>query len=130
MAEMMAGAALAQAAVSALRGVAGLTCVTEGKPVQAALPYLLVDAGTESDWSHKEGVGREVRLALTVHDAGEDRTRLRRLAAAADAAVATAADALQGWRLVSFVFLRSREVSAPRGGSALLLEYRARVLAG
>ncbi len=127
MAEMIAGAALARAAVAALRGLEGLAQVADGKPIQASVPYLVVDAGGTSDWGCKEAVGREIQLTLTLHDAGEDRTRLREVGARADGAMMALPREIGGWRVVSFVFQRSREVATP-GGGALLLEYRARVL--
>ena len=130
-----AGEALQAAALAALRAVEGLG-VYEGPPVQAAFPHAIADAGLESDWSHKSGSGREVRLAVTIRDKGERPVRLRRLAAEAEAALAGLGGILGEWRVVSLVFLRSRMVAegGSRGaasqppGWASVSEYRARML--
>lgn len=130
-----AGEAVLAAALAALRTIGGLG-VYEGPPVQAAFPYAIADAGLEADWSHKTGTGREVRLAVTIRDKGERPLRLRQLAGEAEAALAAVDGILQGWRVVSFVFLRSRTVAvggksgtaAQPPGWASVLEYRARLL--
>ena len=54
---MSASQALIAAAGDALRTIAGLTGVHEAMPVQAALPYVTIEAGLESDWGHKAGLG-------------------------------------------------------------------------
>ncbi len=123
-----AGEALAEAVTAALRPIAGLTGIYEGAPIQAAPPYALVEAGPELDWSHKSGVGREVRLAVVLRDQGERPTRLRRLAADVEAALG-GLSAVAGWRLVTFRFVRSMIVAPGAGRWALTLDYRARMLA-
>ena len=126
-----AGAALEAAAIEALRSALGLG-VYRGPPVQAATLYAVVEAGAESDWSHKSGTGREMRLAVTLHDKGEAPARLRSLAADAEEAMASVPEELDGWQLVSLRFVRSMTVP-PRAGSpdgrwAVLSEFRARML--
>ena len=101
--------------------------VHEGQPVQAVVPFAVVEAGPETDWSHKSGEGREVRLAVTLRDAGERPVRLRRLMGEAEAAVAGVA-VVAGWRLVKMRFVRSRVVAEARGRWAGVIEYRARLL--
>lgn len=130
-----AGEALQAAALAALKGIEGLG-VHDGPPVQAAFPYALADAGFEADWSHKSGSGRELRLAVTIRDKGERPVRLRRLMGEAEAAIAAVARSLEGWRLISLQFLRSRLVpdgraigGAPAADWAGLVEFRARMLA-
>ncbi len=123
------------AALSALRTIDGLGAY-EGPPVQAAFPHAIADAGAESDWSHKSGPGREVRLAVTIRDKGERPARLRRLAVDAETALSAVSGSVGGWRIVSLAFLRSRTVAEARaagGGShpqgwATVIEYRARML--
>jgi hypothetical protein len=126
-----AGAALQQGAVARLREVAGLNGVYSGPPLQASVPYAAADCGAESDWGHKSASGREVKLAVTLRDAGEMPTRIQALMAAAEAALQVP-PASGGWQLVSFVWLRSRLVREGRGAEASwagLIEYRARLLA-
>jgi hypothetical protein len=141
-----AGAVLAARAAAALGAIEGLG-VYCAPPIRAAAPYALVEAGPESDWGHKSGTGRELRLAVTLHDRGERTERLRALAAAAEAAVAGLAGtqggwapggaeggAEGGWRLVTLVFVRGRMVAARVPGvdalNAYVVEFRARMLAG
>ena len=126
---MGAGETLRGAALAALAEVAGLSgAFTEG-PVQAAFPYATADAGLESDWSHKSGQGREVRLAVTVRDEGERPGRLGALVAAAEEALEAMSSELEGWRVVTFRFVRSRTVRESKGRWSAVIEYRARLLA-
>jgi hypothetical protein len=127
----MSGAAitLQAAAVAALKASApGIGGVYDGPPVQAAFPYAVVECGAEGDWGHKSAVGRELRLAVTLRDAGERPARVQQLADQAEAALAGIGPALDGWRLVTFRFLRSRAVKERNGSWAVMIEYRARML--
>lgn len=123
-----AGETLVAAAMAALDGAAGIGTVHDGAPLQAVLPYALVECGPESDWSHKTGEGRELRLAVTVRDGGERPRRLRALMSGAEAAIEELPAELDGWRLVSLSFMRSRTVAEGRGKWAGVSEYRARML--
>lgn len=123
-----AGEAVQQAAMAALGQVEGLNGPYPGPPLQAAAPYAVVEAGTESDWSHKSGEGREVRLLVTLYDEGESPARLRLLAGAAETAIAAIGE-VDEWRLISLVFLRSRIARSPKGRWAAAIDYRARLLA-
>ena len=123
-----ASEALAGAAAAALSDIEGLTGVHEGVPVQAAPPYALVEAGPETDWSHKSGAGREVRLAVALRGRGERPARLRGLAAEAEAAIEALGGEIGGWRVVTLRFVRSRLIAEGRGDWVALSEYRARML--
>jgi hypothetical protein len=121
-----AGEALQAAAAEALRQIGALG-VYDGPPVQAAVPYAAVEAGPESDWSHKSGAGREVRIAVSLFDKGERPVRLQVLMGEAE-------QALEGmpspadWTLVTLQFLRSRLLRDSKGIWVGVIEYRARVL--
>ena len=108
---------------------AALTGVYDGVPPLAAFPYVSITDGLVSDWSTKTATGREVRLALTVWDDGEDATRLHQLMGQVEDAVAAVARDLPGWRIASVVFLRSLIARDPAGPWAGLMEYRVRVMA-
>jgi len=123
-----AGEALIAAVTAALGEVAGLNGVYDGPPLQAAFPYAVVDAGPESDWSHKSGEGRELRLAVTIRDQGERSARLRALMRAAEAAIGGLESELDGWRLVTMVFLRSQMLRSNDATWTAALDYRARLL--
>jgi hypothetical protein len=123
-----AGQALAEAALAALRAVDGLNGVYDGPPLSAAFPYATVETGPESDWSHKSGAGRELRLAILIFDKGERPARLRNLAAAVEAAAAEIGPDLAGWRLVNLVFLRGSMLRNTGAAWTAAIGYRARLL--
>jgi hypothetical protein len=124
---------LQEAAVSALEAhpvlTTELTGIYDGPPPRAGFPYISVADGLTSDWSTKTAVGREIRLALTVWDDGEEPSRLSSLMAHVEDAIAAMPRDLPGWRIASLVFLRSvvvRDVGGPWAG---LIEHRIRMLA-
>jgi hypothetical protein len=123
---MSAGGALQEAVAGALAGQADLTGVYDGPPARAAFPYVVLDGGTEMDWSHKSGGGREVLLAVTLWD--EQPVRLHALADGIEAAV-MGIGAVAGWRLVSIAFLKRRIVRDVAGPWAAAVDFRARLLA-
>ncbi len=123
-----AGEALAEAALAALRRVDGLNGVYDGPPLTAAFPYATVETGPESDWSHKTGTGRELRLSILVRDKPERPVRLRQIVAAVEAAAAGIGPDLTGWRLVNLRFLRGSMLRETAAAWAAAIEYRARLL--
>ncbi len=126
---MSAGGALQAALATALSGEARLTGVYDGPPARAGFPYAVIDAGSESDWGHKSGIGREVLVALTVWD--DAPARLVELADAVEAVVAVVAGAggVAGWQLVSMRMIRRRTVRDVAGPWAAAIDFRARLLA-
>ncbi|HEY0129941.1 MAG TPA: DUF3168 domain-containing protein [Allosphingosinicella sp.] len=125
-----AGAALRAAAIEALEAL-DLGGVYPGPPLQAAYPYATVECGPETDWSHKSGKGRELRLAVTLRDSGERPERAQAFAEVVEAAMEAGLD-VEGWRLVTLALVRARTVAEGRGGSmgwAVAIDYRARMLA-
>ncbi len=123
---MTAGGALQEAVAGALSGQAQLTGIYDGPPARAAFPYVVLDGGTEADWSHKSGLGREVLLAVTLWD--EQPARLHALLDQIEASVAGIA-AVAGWQLASIAFLRRRIVRDVAGPWAAAMDFRARLLA-
>ena len=123
---MSAGGALQAALAGALAGEARLTGIYDGPPARAAFPYAAIDAGNETDWSHKSGEGREVLVALTVWD-----EQPARLAEVADRVEALAAGVvgIAGWQLVSMQLMRRRMVRDVAGPWAAVVDFRARLLA-
>ena len=123
---MSAGGAMQAALAAALAGNSRLTGIYDGPPARANFPYVVIDAGSESDWSHKSGEGREVRVALTLWD--EAPARLAELADAVEA-MALAIGEVDGWHLVSTRLLRRRTVRDVAGPWAAAIDFRARLLA-
>jgi hypothetical protein len=122
-----AGGALQAALAGALAGEARLTGIYDGPPARAAFPYAAIDAGTESDWSHKSGEGREVLVAITLWD--EQPARLAEVADQVEA-LAGRVGVVEGWRLVSMRLIRRRTVRDVAGPWAAVVDFRARLLAG
>jgi hypothetical protein len=125
-----AGAALQAAAIAAIEAL-DLGAAYPGPPLQAAFPHALVECGAETDWSHKSGRGREVRLAITLRDSGERPDRALALAEVAEATIEAGLE-VEGWRLVTLMLVRRRTVAEGRGGRsgwAVAIDYRARLLA-
>jgi hypothetical protein len=124
-----AAEALQAAAIAALGAIEELGGVYDGPPLQAAAPYAVVEAGPATDWGHKSGAGRELRLALVIRDEGESPARLRRLMAAAEAAALALGPELPGWRIVSLALVRAMATRERGERWVGLIELRARLLA-
>lgn len=105
-----------------------LAGVFDGPPPRAGFPYIAVANGLSTDWSTKTATGREIRLALTIWDDGEEASRLHNLMGHAEEAIAAMARDLPGWRVASNVFLRSLVARDPAGPWAGLVEHRIRIL--
>jgi hypothetical protein len=91
------------------------------------LPYGTIELGPESEWSWKDGEGREVRLTATIRDASERPGRLRALMAAAETEMLGLADAGESWRVVNVVTLRVRTVQKRAGEWSGAAEVRVRM---
>ncbi len=122
---MSAGAALQQAIALRIGAIGEISGVYDGPPARAAFPYVAIDAGSESDWSHKSGAGREVLVAATLWD--EQPARLHPLADAVEAAVLGTV-VVEGWQLVSLALVRRRIVRDVAGPWAAAVDFRARLL--
>ena len=125
-----AGAALQAAAIAALEALE-LGGVYPGPPLQSAFPHAIVECGPETDWGHKNGRGREVRLAVTLRDSAERPDRAQAFAQVAEATIEAGLEP-EGWHLVTLALTRRRTVAERRGGEAgwaVAVDYRARMLA-
>jgi hypothetical protein len=123
---MSAGGALQSAIASALSALGELTGVFDGPPARAAFPYVALDATTETDWSHKSAVGREVLVAITIWD--DQPARLHQLADTVEASVASLVS-IERWQLVTMQLVRRRVVRDVAGPWAAAVDFRARMLA-
>jgi len=102
--------------------------IFDGPPPRAKFPYIALATGASLDWSHKSGVGRELSLALTVHDDGETAARLHRVMAVVEEVLAAGLEDPAGWQIVTFDFRRTRILRRAAAPCSGLVEYRARVL--
>jgi hypothetical protein len=123
---MSAGSAIQAAIVAALGPIEPLTGIYDGPPARAPFPYLVVDAGSEGDWSHKSGQGREVLVSLTIWD--DQPARLHGLGDAVEVAMQGLGQP-SGWQLVSLRPIRRRTVRDVAGPWASAIDYRGRLLA-
>ena len=118
-----------QAALATRLAAIGEVEVYDGAPARAAYPYVSLDAGTERDWGHKSGDGREVMVSTTLwHD---QPAALHALADAVEGAVlgtGSIPGAVVGWQLVSIAQLRRRIVRDVAGPWAAAIDFRARLL--
>lgn len=124
-----AGEALRAAAVAALEAVDGIGRVYDAHPLTAAAPHALVEIDSQTDWGHKSGAGRELRVAATLRAEGERPLGLRIAVSEAEGALAAIGPDLGGWRLATMRHVRTRELRRPKGGWTAVIEFRARLLA-
>jgi hypothetical protein len=124
--------AVQRAAVAALGAHPGLSATLSGvfdRPApRTPFPYVSVADGLSSDWSTKTALGREVRLALTVWDDGEEPSRIQALVGQVEEALVALPRDLPGWRIASNIFLRSIIARNAAGPWAGLVEQRIRLL--
>lgn len=105
-----------------------ITGIYDGPPPRAAFPYVALATGAALDWSHKTGTGRELSLALAVHDDGDSASRLHRIMALVEVALESGLPNTANWQVVTFTFTRTRIVRSAAAPWSGLIEYRAHVL--
>ncbi len=117
------------AADSTLSG--GLNAIVEEAPLRAALPWLALTASASTDWSNKSGRGREIRVALELNYRGNEQLAESGLIAAIETRVESlpADQSAAGFQIASLTFVKARAEQRGEALRALVLEYRARVLA-
>jgi hypothetical protein len=127
---MSAHAVLTEAVTAAIETHPGIAIngVFDAVPRRAVRPYAVVEDVLLVDWSTKDMIGREGRLAVRLF-ADENRPRLRALADQTGAAIAGLPRELgEGWRIASLAFLRSRIFEEGPGLRAAMVEFRVRML--
>lgn len=130
---MSAAVMLAEAIRTALHAHAplaeGLAGVFDAPPVRAATPHAVIGEAQLSDWGTKDMAGREVRVVVSLHDAGESPARLRRLSGEVETAMTGLPRAMGGgWELASRVLLRARVERGGEGRWIATSEWRLRML--
>ena len=109
--------------------VAQLNAIVEEAPSRTSLPWLAVAASASADWSCKDRMGREVRVALELHCRGDRSDAAATLVSAIEARIAALPSIQTGFQIVSTQFLRARAEQRAANTRAILLEYRFRILA-
>lgn len=115
------------AADPALAGT--LNAVVEETPNRTALPWLAIAASASADWSTKEQVGREVRIALELHCRGDRPDAASALVSTIEGRIAALPASQPDFTVITTQFLRARAEQRPANTRAILLEYRFRLLA-
>ncbi|MDP3676249.1 MAG: DUF3168 domain-containing protein [Novosphingobium sp.] len=108
---------------------AGLNTIAEEAPLRASPPWLGIVASASSDFGHKTGQGREVRVALELQTLGDNAAGTAALTSAIEARIAAMPADQPGFRIASLTFLRARAEQRGEARRAVLLEYRARLIA-
>ena len=108
---------------------AQLNAIVEEAPARTSLPWLAVAASASADWSCKDRIGREVRVALELHCRGDRSDAAASLVSAIEARIAALPGTQTGFQIVSTQFLRARAEQRAANTRAILLEYRFRILA-
>lgn len=106
-----------------------LNAIVEEVPSRTALPWLAIAASAAADWSVKDRMGREVRIALELHCRGDQPASAAEITAALEARIAKMPSTQTDFELVSSTFLRSRAEQRATNTRAILIEYRFRLLA-
>ncbi|MGX7951417.1 tail completion protein gp17 [Tsuneonella sp. HG249] len=106
-----------------------LTAIEEETPPRATPPWLAIAASASADWSTKDRIGREVRIALELRGRGDDVLADAALVGAIDRRVGALPRAQDGFEIASILFLRARTERRGNAARATLLEYRFRCLA-
>lgn len=130
---MSAEVVVRAAVIAALRSdeelMGGLNGVFDGTPVRASVPYAVVGECLASDWGAKGLDGRELRLAISLHDAGEGPGRLAVLLGRVEPVVEAVDAGDAGWRVVGVRLVRSRVFKArEKDGWQAVVDYRLRVV--
>ena len=108
---------------------AQLNAIVEEAPSRTSLPWLAVAASASADWSCKDRMGREVRVALELHCRGDRSDAAATLVSAIEARISALPATQTGFQIVSTQFLRARAEQRAANTRAILHEYRFRILA-
>lgn len=132
---MSAELAIRAAVIAALKedGVLmdGINALFDGMPARASAPYAVVGECTGTQWGAKDVDGRELRVAISLHDAQDSPARLSGLVARVEPAVQAMAAPAGEWRIVTARLVRCRVAKAARRGEEgwqAVIDYRIRAV--
>lgn len=124
---------LRAALIAWLRGdpalTAQLNAVEEESPLTATVPWLGIAASASTDWSTKDMVGREIRVAFELQTHGDGVAQDMALVEMVEGRLAALPRDHGSFMLVTTQFLRARAERRVRNLRSVLLEYRFRILA-
>ncbi|MEL7445665.1 MAG: DUF3168 domain-containing protein [Pseudomonadota bacterium] len=122
---------LRAAAIAWLRDdpeLATINAIEEESPLSASPPWLGIAASATTDWSTKDRVGREVRIAFELETRGDEPAADAALIQRIGRRLQTLPREGSGYSLVSAWFLRARSERRSNNLRGALLEYRFRLL--
>ncbi len=122
---MTAGSALQAAVVGLATAIEGLAGVYDGPPARAEFPYLVVDCGTETDWSSASHRGREVLLQLILWD--DQPARLAVLEERLETGFPAVANVI-GWNVVTLQLRDKKRLREPGAPWNCTFRFRSRLL--
>lgn len=132
---MSAELAIRAAVIAALKGdgvlMDGINALFDGAPARASAPYAVVGECTGAEWGAKDVDGRELRVAISLHDARDSPARLAGLVARVEPALRAMAAPAGEWRIVTARLARCRVAkTAGRGeeGWQAVIDYRIRAV--
>ena len=108
--------------------MAVLSGVYDAVPPGALLPYATIGTDVVTDWSRKDGDGREHRFQVSIWDGSAGTGGLKAAMAAVETAVVAMPVALDGWRIAGLRFLRAFVVRDADGPAQGVVEFRARTV--
>lgn len=109
--------------------LASLNAVEEESPLSASQPWLGIAASASADWSTKDTVGREIRLALELATRGDDPLDDAAILAAVEQRIDSLPASQAGFTIINTRFLRARTSRLAGNRRANLLEFQFRILA-
>lgn len=109
--------------------LASLNAVEEESPLSASPPWLGIAASASADWSTKDTVGREIRLALELATRGDDPLDEAAILAAVEQRIDSLPASQAGFTIINTRFLRARTSRLAGNRRANLLEFQFRILA-
>ena len=114
--------------LEALNMPGGTWAVFDAPPVRGGVPYALAEEPVLADWSGVGWEGRDGRMTVSVHDAGERPVRLRALS---DGVIETLSllpvELGDGWRLIRFRLAKARVAKSGGDRWTASLEYAVRI---
>lgn len=105
-----------------------INSIEEENPARASPPWLGIATSASADWSTKDRIGREIRIAVELQTRGDDPSADGELIRTVERRIAALPRSHPDFDLVTIQFLRARAERRARHQRSVLLEYRFRLL--
>ncbi|MEM6856819.1 MAG: DUF3168 domain-containing protein [Pseudomonadota bacterium] len=104
-----------------------INAIEEESPLRASPPWLGISASASTDWSTKDRLGREIRIALELETRIDEPAADATILSAIESRVLDLPPFADGYELASIRFLRARSDRRDDNRRAALLEFRFRL---